>query len=167
MFGVASAVVWSAGLSWLADSAGIERPGALGVVVSVAGIGSMVGPAFAGVLADRVSRGAPFVVLAVAAGLVVVVLTGADRGQERVHEHHPLRQIASLARHDALIAGALVAMLIGGFSDGRGEPGRAAQLDAAGRSSAWIGVALSTAAVLFILFSAIAARRGAAMVTLG
>ena len=167
VFGVASAVVWSAGLSWLSDSAGIERPGALGVVISVAGIGGMAGPAFAGVLADRVSRGAPFVILAVAAGLVVVMLTLADHGRERSHAHHPLRQIASLARHDALIAGALVAMLIGGFSDGLVNLIAPAQLDAAGRSSAWIGVALSTAAVLFILFSAIAARRGAAMVTLG
>jgi predicted MFS family arabinose efflux permease len=167
VFGVASAVVWSAGLSWLSDSADIERPGALGVVISVAGIGGMAGPAFAGVLADRVSRGAPFVILAVAAGLVVVMLTLADRGRERSHAHHALRQIASLARHDALIAGALVAMLIGGFSDGLVNLVAPAQLDAAGRSSAWIGVALSTAAALFILFSAIAARRGAAVVTLG
>ena len=43
-------------------------------MVSVAGIGGMAGPAFAGVLADRVSRGAPFWFLAAAASLVVVML---------------------------------------------------------------------------------------------
>ena len=167
VFGLASAVVWSAGLSWLSDSAGIERPGALGVVVSVAGIGGMAGPAFAGVLADRESRGAPFWFLAVAASSVVVMLTLADRGRERSHAHHHLREIAGLARRDALIGGALLAMLIGGFADGLVNLVAPAQLDAAGRSSAWIGVALSTAALLFILSSALAARRGTAVVTLG
>jgi predicted MFS family arabinose efflux permease len=167
VFGVASAIIWSAGLSWLSDSAGLERPGALGVVISVAGIGGMAGPAFAGVLADRVSRGAPFWILAAAAGVVVMLLTLADHGHERSHAHHPLSEIAGLARRDALIAGALVAMLIGGFSDGLVNLVAPAQLDNAGRSSAWIGVALSTAALLFILSSALAARRGAAMVTLG
>lgn len=137
------------------------------MVISVAGIGGMAGPAFAGVLADRVSRGAPFWILAAAASAVVVLLTLADHGHERSHAHHPLSEIAGLARRDALIAGALVAMLIGGFSDGLVNLVAPAQLDNAGRSSAWIGVALSTAALLFILSSALAARRGAAMVTLG
>ncbi len=167
MFGVASAVVWSAGLSWLSDSAGIERPGALGVVISVAGIGGMAGPAFAGVLADRVGRGAPFFVLAAASCLVVALLAVSDRGRERSHAHHPLREIAGIARRDALIGGALTGMLIGGFADGLVNLIGPAQLDHAGRSAAWIGVALSIAAVLFIAFSAITARRGAAMVTLG
>ncbi len=167
VFGVASAVVWSAGLSWLSDSAGIERPGALGVVISVAGIGGMAGPAFAGVLADRISRGAPFYILAVVSCVVVVLLGFADRGRERSHAHHPLREIAGLARRDALIGGALVVMLIGGFADGLVNLVAPAQLADAGRSSAWIGVVLSTAALIFILFSALAARRGAAVVTLG
>jgi hypothetical protein len=43
----------------LSDSAGLERP-RWALVISVAGIGGRAGPAFAGVLADRVSRGAPF-----------------------------------------------------------------------------------------------------------
>jgi predicted MFS family arabinose efflux permease len=166
VFGVASAVIWSAGLSWLSDSAGIERPGALGVVISVAGIGGMAGPAFAGVLADRVSRAAPFFILAIAATLVVALLITADRGHERSHAHHQLREIARLARRDGLIEGALVAMLIGGFADGLVNLVAPAQLDRSGHSSAWIGVALSTAALLFIVSSALAARRAAAVVTL-
>ena len=43
-FGVSSAVIWSAGLSWLSDSAGEDRPGAVGAVIAVAGLGGMVGP---------------------------------------------------------------------------------------------------------------------------
>ena len=166
LFGLASAVVWSAGLSWLADSAGDARPGALGAVVAVAGLGSMVGPAFAGVMADRVSRGAAFAALGVAAAVVVAVLAGADPGHERAHEHHRLSRITGLARRDALIAGGVVGMLLGGFSDGVVNLIGPAQLDDAGRSTTWIGIVLSLAAALFILFSAMAARRAAAVVSL-
>jgi predicted MFS family arabinose efflux permease len=164
-FGVASAVIWSAGLSWLSDSTG-DRPGALGAVMAIAGAGGMVGPAFAGVLADRVSRGAPFLVLAVLAGVLVVALSLADRGAERRHEHHPLRTVLGLARRDTLIAGAVIMMLLGGFSDGVVNLVGPAQLSDAGRSSAWIGVVLSVAAGLFILCAAVTARAGRAAVTL-
>jgi hypothetical protein len=57
-------------------------------------------------------------------------------------------------------------MLIGGFADGLVNLVAPAQLDRSGHSSAWIGVALSTAALLFIVSSALAARRAAAVVTL-
>ena len=85
-FGVASAVIWSAGLSWLSDSAGEDRPGAVGAVIAVAGLGGMVGPVFAGVLADRVSRGAPFLILAAVTLGLVVVLAFAEHGSEGRHE---------------------------------------------------------------------------------
>jgi MFS family permease len=164
-FGVSSAVIWSAGLSWLSDSAG-DRPGALGAVMAIAGAGGMVGPVFAGVLADHVSRGAPFLVLGVLAGVLVAALSVSDRGAERRHEHHPLTRVLGLARRDALIAGAVTMMLLGGFSDGVVNLVGPEQLADAGRSSAWIGAVLSVAAGLFILFAALTARAGRAAVTL-
>jgi len=165
-FGVASAVIWSAGLSWLSDSTG-DRPGALGAVMAIAGAAGMAGPVFAGVVADRVSRGAPFVILGVLAGLITVALVLSDRGTERHHEHHPLRRVLGLARRDALIAGAVIMMLLGGFSDGVVNLIGPAQLADAGKSSAWIGLVLSVAAGLFILFAAVTARAGLRAVTLG
>jgi MFS family permease len=164
-FGVSSAVIWSAGLSWLSDSTG-DRPGALGAVMAVAGAGGMAGPAFAGVLGDRVSRGAPFVVLAALAGVLVLALAAAERGVERHHEHHPLARVLGLARRDALIAGAVIMMLLGGFSDGVVNLIAPDQLADAGRSSAWIGVVLSIAAGLFIVCAAATARAGRTAVTL-
>lgn len=165
-FGAASAIVWSAGLSWLADSAGDARPGALGAVVAVAGAGGMIGPAFAGVMADHVSIGAAFVTLGVASVVLLVALAAADHGHRHEHEHHRLVHIAGLARRDALIAGGVVAMLLGGFSDGVVNLVGPAQLDDAGLSSTLIGVVLSLAALLFIAFSAGAARRAAVSVSL-
>src|ERR1700693_4516748 len=64
--GIGSGTIWSAGLSWLGDSAQPEeRERALAVVITIAGVGSMVGPVFAGVLADQVGRGAAFVAVGV------------------------------------------------------------------------------------------------------
>jgi predicted MFS family arabinose efflux permease len=165
LFGLASSVIWSAGLSWLSDSAG-DRPGALGAVMAVAGVGGMVGPVFAGVLADHVDRGAPFLALSALTLVLVVALAAADRGSERQHEHHRLSRILGLVRRDALIGGALTMMVLGGFSDGVVNLVGPAQLSDAGRSASWIGVVLSLAAGLFIVFSALVARAGRAAVTL-
>jgi predicted MFS family arabinose efflux permease len=165
LFGLASSVIWSAGLSWLSDSAG-DRPGALGAVMAVAGVGGMVGPVFAGVLADRLDRGAPFLALSAMALVLVAALAAADRGSERRHEQHRLSQIMGLVSRDALIGGALAMMVLGGFSDGVVNLVGPAQLSDAGRSASWIGVVLSLAAGLFIVFSALVARAGRAAVTL-
>jgi predicted MFS family arabinose efflux permease len=165
LFGLASSVIWSAGLSWLSDSSG-DRPGALGAVMAVAGVGGMVGPVFAGVLADHLDRGAPFLGLSALSLMLVAALAAADRGSERRHEQHRLSQIMGLVSRDALIGGALTMMVLGGFSDGAVNLVGPAQLSDAGRSASWIGVVLSLAAGLFIVFSAVVARAGHAAVTL-
>ncbi|HEV8452260.1 MAG TPA: MFS transporter [Gaiellales bacterium] len=165
-FGVSSAVIWSAGLSWLSDSAGEDRPGAVGAVVAVAGLGGMVGPVFAGVLADRIGRGAPFLILAVVALGLVVALAFADHGRQRHHEQLRLTAALDLARRNPLIAGAVTLMLLGGFSDGVVFLVAPAQLSDAGRSTATIGLILSLGSALFIACSALAAHTGRWTVTL-
>ena|SRR5690242_10386322 len=164
-FGVASAVIWSAGLSWLSDSTG-DRPGALGAVMAIAGAAGMVGPVFAGVVADRVSRGAPFIVLGVLSAAITAALLLSQRGSERHHEHHSLRSVFGIARRDALITGAVIMMLLGGFSDGVVNLIGPSQLADAGKSSAWIGLILSIGAGLFILSATVTARAGRRAVTL-
>jgi predicted MFS family arabinose efflux permease len=165
-FGVSSAVIWSAGLSWLSDSAGEDRPGAVGAVIAVAGLGGMVGPVFAGVLADRLGRGAPFLILAAVALGLVVALAFADPGRQRHHEQLRLTAALGLARRNPLIAGAVTLMLLGGFSDGVVFLVAPAQLSDAGRSTATIGLILSVGSALFIACSALAARTGRWTVTL-
>ncbi|HET6197341.1 MAG TPA: MFS transporter, partial [Acetobacteraceae bacterium] len=154
-------------LSWLSDSAGEDRPGAVGAVIAVAGLGGMVGPVFAGVLAERVSRGAPFLILAAVALGLVVALAFADHGSEGRHEQHlRLRAALGLARRNPLIAGAVTLMLLGGFSDGVVFLVAPAQLSDAGHSTATIGLILSIGSAVFIACSALAARTGRWTVTL-
>ena len=164
-FGIASATVWSAGLSWLADSAG-DQPGALSAVITVAGIGGMAGPAFAGLLADRVGRGAPFMVLAVLSAVLTAALVMAQPGPRRPHQHEPMAAVIGLARRDTFVSAALALMLLGGFSDGVLFLVGPSQLSDAGRSAAWIGVVLSVSSAVFIAFSALPARGGARWATL-
>ena len=166
VFGVASAMIWSAGLSWLTDSAGDERPGALGAVIAVAGVGAMAGPVFAGVLADRIGRGAPFVIQGIMALVLVAALMVGDHGRRRRHEPVRLSAMLGLARRDALIAGAAAMMLLGGFSDGVAFLVGPAQLSDAGHSSATIGLVLSVGSGLFIVCAGLAARAGAGPVSL-
>ena len=97
LFGVGSGTIWSAGLSWLGDSAPPEaRERALASAITVAGVGSMVGPVFAGVLADHVGRGAAFAVVGVLDAAVVDGARGRaiPAGGWR-HGHQPLAEVAA------------------------------------------------------------------------
>jgi predicted MFS family arabinose efflux permease len=163
-FGVSSSIIWSAGIAWLADSAGEERPGALGLIVTVAGIAGTLGLAYAGGLADLAGRPAPFIALTAAAIVMFVLLWRAGPGVERSHERVEVRRLAGVPGMNPLIAGAVTIMLIGGFSDGVVNLVAPAQLADAGKSATWIGVALSASMAIFICSSALAARRGEAVV---
>lgn len=163
-FGVASSIVWSAGIAWLADSAGEERPGALGLIVTVAGVAGTVGLTYAGGLADLFGRETPFLVLAAASAAVLILLWRADHGVERSHERVPVRRLAGVPGLHPMIGGALTIMLIGGFSDGLVNLVAPAQLDAEGKSATWIGVALSATMVVFFSSSLLTARRAASIV---
>src|SRR6478672_2956727 len=95
-FGVGSGAIWSAGISWLSDSAAEEsRDRALAMVITVAGIGSTVGPVLAGLLADRIGRGSVFAIAGVLTTAVVGALALTDPGGRRRHGHQPLREIAA------------------------------------------------------------------------
>jgi predicted MFS family arabinose efflux permease len=165
-FGLSSAVLWSAGLSWLGDSAGEDRPGAVGAAVTVAGIASVVGPAYAGVVADRVDRSAPFLVLGVISAVVVLALFGAGEGRQLPHEGRTLTGVAAALSAQPLVVGGVTLMLLGGFTDGVTNLIAPRQLADAGSSSTEIGIVLSVAAVLFVVASAGTARRGAVAVSL-
>ena len=162
-FGVGSGTIWSAGISWLSDSAPEEsRDRALAAVVTVAGIGSMVGPVFAGLLADRVGRGAVFAVAGVLMTGVVVALALGDPGARRRHGHQPLREIAAGMRTEPMLAGAIAIMLLGGIGDGVVNLVAPLQLGHLGLSSAAIGAWFSVASTIFIASSAVIARIGPA-----
>ena len=66
LFGITSAIIYTASPAWLAASAPPRhRVAVLGGISIAAGLGLMVGPAFAGLLSENFGSGAPFLVVAV------------------------------------------------------------------------------------------------------
>ncbi|MGZ4482095.1 MAG: MFS transporter [Gaiellales bacterium] len=166
-FGLASAVLWTAGLSWLADTTSSDRRStALGAVVAVAGLGGIVGPGFAGVIAEQVSRKAPFVIIGVAAVLVLAALSLSDPGGRARHHQYSLRATLAATAVQPLILGGLVIMMLGGLGDGIVNLLAPLQLDALGVSPAATGLVFSASAAIFMAVSALVARAGQRAVSL-
>ena len=166
-FGLASGTIWSAGLAWIGDSASdARRPAALGTVITVAGVGGMVGPVFCGYLADNVGRGAPWAVVSGTTVLVVIALAAANPGRSVAHEHLPLRHITAKMRREPLLVGALAIMLLGGVGDGVVNLIAPLQLSDNGLSEGRIGLWFSVGAAIFIVASAATTRMGERAVSL-
>src|SRR5439155_9328733 len=73
LFGVSSAIIYTASPAWLAAaSPPRHRVAVLGGIAIAAGLGLMAGPAFAGLLAEHFGSAAPFLVVAGAAASVTV-----------------------------------------------------------------------------------------------
>ena len=166
-FGVGSGTIWSAGVSWLSDSADDDiRDRTLALVVTTAGLGSTVGPVFAGLLADHVARGAVFAVAGVPMLAVIGILAVSDPGTRKRHGHKPLREVTAGMRASPLLAGAVAIMLLGGVGDGVVNLVAPLQLGDHGLSSGAIGAWLSVASMIFIASSLAVARVGRRAVSL-
>jgi predicted MFS family arabinose efflux permease len=157
-FGIGYAVVWTAGLSWLAE-AGPGGPGLGGTVVS-AGAGGVVGPALSGVAVQYFGLVSPF--LAVAAGFAVLTLALGLLRLRAIAPAPPARMGASLRaatadRRTIVAAGAIVTA--------GGTTGVAAllvphELHAAGASPGQIGLVFAVAGVMFVVGSALTTAAG-------
>ena len=163
VYGVSSAVVWSSALSWLSDvSTEDTRASVVGSTVTAAGVGSLVGPAFAGsrrpALLDR--------------GGVSV-----DRGRNRGdHGGAVFCRRGCTARHrDDLAAsgcgdrdrepadrGGTADDVRRGFVDGIVNLLAPLELTADGLSSGPVGLVFSIAAAIFIGVSGVVSRGGLA-----
>ena len=160
-FGVASTTVWTAGIAWLSDSAPTKRrSSAVGAVMVVAGVGGIVGPGFAGLLAERSGTAMPFVVTAIVATVVTLGLARSGPGGVAEHEpQHPLETLRAAGR-DRVILAAFVAMVIGGIADSVVNLLAPLQLGDNGLSSGSIGLAFSASAGIFLVSAAAVAHRG-------
>jgi MFS family permease len=162
MFGLAFTAIWTSGPAWLSDPERQAAGGRIGAVVTSSAAGSIVAPALAGFLADRIGLPAPYVALAVvSAGLAVVVCMTA-------HDAPPRRPAAvewwQLARRVLMTRGmvsAAVAMIAVGAVWGAVQLLVPLQLHRAGESSAALGGVLSIAGVGYVVVSAVTARAGA------
>jgi MFS family permease len=167
-FGIGSATLWTAGAAWISDSVPTRRrSAALGAIMVVAGVGGMIGPVYAGFLAEHVGVGTPFLVGAAVALAVTAALALASPGRSEPHGHQPLLETLGAARGEPLVLGALAVMVIAGLSDGAVGLLAPLQLDANGVSPGAIGAAFSAAAAVYLVVSTVVARLGDRPVRLG
>ncbi len=157
-FGTGFAVVWTAGLSWLAEAAP-GGPG-LGGTVASAGAGGVVGPALAGVAVQYLGLTGPF--LAVAAGFGMLTLALGLLRLRAVAVAPAARMGSSLraAASDRRTLAAAAAIMAAGGTTGVSALLVPSELHAAGASPGQIGLVFAVAGVLFVLGSTLTAAAG-------
>jgi MFS family permease len=163
-FGAGYAMLWTAGLCWLAEAAG--GPQAMGGSVASAGVGGVAGPAASGALTQHLGLAVPL--LAGAAGFAVLT---AVLGSLRMPPG-PAASGAMVAaglrgavRNRAVI-GAVAAVVVAGLSTGACALLVPARLHAAGASAGQIGLVFAAAGILFAAGSALTAAAGRRAVNL-
>ena len=159
VFGFGSSAVWTSGLSWLSDvSDDRSRSSTVGATATVAGVGSLVGPLFAGYIAEQFSVEAAFLVIGVATAVVSLGLLVVPQGVSHMPESPAIGRSLSLVRHNPRIIAALVLMAVAGFVDGFVNLLAPLELTADGLSSTGTGLVFSIASGLFIVASWLVTR---------
>lgn len=158
VFGLGYGLIWTAGLSWLAESA----PGgsSLGGSVVAGGAGSVLGPGLFGLLAEYFGLRVPFLasaalLLLVTAALAVLRLPSSSTVSES-HVGQSLRAAVS----DRTTVSAAAAIMIAGVTSGVAYLLVPGELHADGGSQGAIGLAFSAASLLFVVGSLLTTTYG-------
>jgi MFS family permease len=169
VFGLGLGTLWVGGTSWLHDVSGDQRAKTLSMTSAIIGLGSLVGPGFAGIVAERLDTGAPFLMLAGATALVsFILLASAPRTVHVQDANEPrFRELVRAASADDMVRTSVVLMFVGSvlwLCSYVLVPNR---LDAAGWSAADIGIAFSISSLLYAGVSWWIAQRAERAATLG
>jgi MFS family permease len=158
LFGIGYGVVWTAGLSWIAE----VMPGGsgLGGSVASAGAGGVAGPAVSGVLVQYFGLATPW--LAIAAGFALIT---AGLGLMRVRAGKTAPEASAAASLRAAAADrnticAAVAIVMAGVTTGVNTLIVPAQLHASGASPGRIGLDFAIAGMSFVAVSMLTASAG-------
>jgi MFS family permease len=158
LFGITSAIIYTAAPAWLAAAAPpARRVRVLGGVATFAGLGLLVGPAFAGVVSQRSGTGAPFFAVALAAAVVTcgLAVQPTARGETAI-----LRGRLGALLRDRDGASALALMFFVGTLGGLVNLLVPLRLHAHGFAPGAIGIAFTASTALFVVASVFVARAG-------
>jgi MFS transporter, ACDE family, multidrug resistance protein len=169
VFGLGLGTLWVGGTSWLHDVSGDQRAKTLSMTSAIIGLGSLIGPGFAGIVAVRLGTGAPFVMLAGVTALVsFVLLASAPRvAHVREADEPRFRELVRAASADDMVRTSVALMFVGSILWLCSYVLVPNRLDAAGWSAADIGIAFSVSSLLYAAVSWWVARRAERAATLG
>jgi predicted MFS family arabinose efflux permease len=146
--GLSSAVSWTAGMAWLSEaSAAPERGRVLGLAMSCASVGTLVGPVVGGTLGSAYGVKVPFVVLGVAAAVLTAACLAAPPAPEAAASM-PARELVRAVGRSRLVVAALVVMTLVATVSGTLDTLVPLRMGQAGYSAIAITVLLTAAGVL-------------------
>jgi MFS family permease len=146
--GLSSAVSWTAGMAWLSEASPAgERGRVLGLAMSCASVGTLVGPVVGGTLGSAYGVKVPFVILGATAAVLTVVCLAAPPAPEAA-EAMPARDLVRVVGRSRLVLAALVVMTLVATVSGTLDTLVPLRMGEAGYSAIAITAALTAAGVL-------------------
>lgn len=167
IIGAAAGVFWTSGLAWLADLSEAQSS-ALGIGVTMAGVGLVLGPGAVGLAAQALGIGAPFILIGVLIAVTTLVLgCTAHRPLPVADEAMPPRLSAVLlaAKRRPELRSALIALSASAVAAGVISVILPLELHDAGDSTGTIGLVLFATGLGYIVASGIIARLGGRVVS--
>jgi MFS family permease len=146
--GASSAVSWTAGMAWLSEASPAgERGRVLGLAMSCASVGTLVGPVVGGTLGSAYGVKWPFVILGAAAAVLLIACLAAPPAPE-APEAMPARALLRRVGGSRLVVGALVVMTLVATVSGTLDTLVPLRMGQAGYSALAITALLTAAGVL-------------------
>jgi len=159
VFGLGFGTLWMSMAAWLDDAAGAHSARVLALTTAVVGVSAMLGPAYAGWVAQHLGLSAPFVGLALVTALLFFLLLLDRSGTGRRKDPAPpSRDLARAVRSDPDLLTLLLlttALAVVWMTADLLVPLR---LDRGGYDVAAIGFAFSLSSLVFVSASALTAR---------
>jgi MFS family permease len=153
VFSLAFGTVTTTSMAWMARSRREGDRGGLGTMVAWGAVGTLVGPAFGGVLAERFGIATPFAGTAVVAAWLAIVLARQPLATDGEYSSGPPRR-GGFSGTSVLVPSMCVVFLVGAAASAV-QLIVPLQLHQLGYGPSVIGLALSSSAVVYIVVSVV------------
>lgn len=159
VFGLGFGALWVAVAPWLVEASGPHGAKVLAGTTAVVGVSSMLGPAYAGAIANHLGLSAPFMGLALISAVFLVLLAVDRSGTGWKKDFAPTsRELVRDVRHDRDLQTMLLLTLSAAVLWMTADLLVPLRLDSAGFGVAHIGLIFSAASLVYVASSAITAR---------